>query len=110
MDGFESDNGNDHRAGTEIIASISTRKSGFACIVLLSGVFEFAISSIYAANHKVVQVRQIVFFKQICNVPCTDDLFAWRRVYQFLNGYSCFIIEQVFLIYKDRFRKFDYDI
>ena len=32
----ESDNGYDHRAGTEIIASICTRKSGFACIVLLS--------------------------------------------------------------------------
>jgi hypothetical protein len=32
-------NGYDHRAGTEIIASIGTRKSGFACIVLLSRVF-----------------------------------------------------------------------
>ena len=31
------DNGNDHRAGTEIYTSISTRKSGFACIVLLLG-------------------------------------------------------------------------
>jgi hypothetical protein len=29
------DNGYDHRAGTEIIASISTRKPGFVCIVLL---------------------------------------------------------------------------
>ena len=33
---FETDNGNDHRAGTEIVqAEKSTRKSGFACIVLL---------------------------------------------------------------------------
>ena len=31
-------NGYDHRAGTEIIASICTRKSGFVCIVLLSRV------------------------------------------------------------------------
>jgi len=30
------DNGYDHRAGTEIITSICTRKSGVACIVLLS--------------------------------------------------------------------------
>ena len=33
---LKQDNGNDHRAGAEIIASISTRKSGFACIGLLS--------------------------------------------------------------------------
>ena len=31
-----SDNGYDHRAGTEIYDSIGTRKSGFVCIVLLS--------------------------------------------------------------------------
>jgi len=41
---LKQDNGSDHRAGTEIIASIYTRKPGFACIILLFGVLEFAQS------------------------------------------------------------------
>jgi hypothetical protein len=40
MNILRSDNGNDHRAGTEIMqAEKQTRKTGFACIVLLSRVF-----------------------------------------------------------------------
>ncbi len=48
----ERDNGYDHRAGTEIIASISTRKSGFACIVLLSRVFELSLAFYCGVLHE----------------------------------------------------------
>ena len=42
----EADNGRDHRAGTIIMqAENNTRKSGFACITLLSGVYE-SVSSL----------------------------------------------------------------
>jgi hypothetical protein len=38
--GFQSNNGSDHRAGTIIMqAEKSARKSGFACITLLCGVW-----------------------------------------------------------------------
>ena|GEM_PF-2388052 len=47
------DNGYDHRAGTEIIASICTRKPGFARIVLLSAVLGRVRNSCKSFNGEV---------------------------------------------------------
>ncbi len=75
----EPNNGYDHRAGTEIIASIGTRKSGFACSVLLYAVLQL----VRATNIIVCNANKIEYCcdpgKKIIAKQIEECLFAHFR-------------------------------